>query len=266
MTMQTAPMLNKVIKHAVTSGLCISDEDEEKKPSRSARRKALKRKCRRLGLTPPQAPAASSAPAASVSPALAAAAAASPSDPNAGLDQPPNKKQKTQPFTVQPVISQPMKSHTAGDGHVYFAGSSSSESDSDSGACLQQLEQASGRADKPPTRWSQPNQALGKGKEDEAPSAAAAAAAAAKCQGMQVHCSALAMCKDLNCIMQFCMMTTDMRPHSTPESHTVLTLQSACCENTGYVLAFLCTATAVTVYALFCSAVCTMVHNNKTTL
>lgn len=62
--------------------MCCADETEDKKPSRSARRKALKRKCRRLGLSPPQAPAASSAAAASVSAALAAAAAASPFDPN----------------------------------------------------------------------------------------------------------------------------------------------------------------------------------------
>ena len=39
------------------------------------------------------------------------------------------KRLKTQPFRVQPVVCDPVKSYKGADGHVYFAASSASDSD-----------------------------------------------------------------------------------------------------------------------------------------
>ncbi len=123
---------------------------EEKKQSRSARRKQLKRRYRRLGVAPPQDPTSSTQPPASVNPALAAAAEASPFDPNGAQphqgtlaphptqDSPPAKRLKTQPSdAAQPTKTQ-LRARPASDapGHVHFADSdseSASESDDDAG-------------------------------------------------------------------------------------------------------------------------------------
>ncbi len=116
---------------------------EEKKQSRSARRKQLKRRYRRLGVAPPQDPTSSTQPPASVNPALAAAAEASPFDPNGAQphqgtlaphltqDSPPAKRLKTQPTdAAQPTKTQ-LRAGPASDapGHVHFA-----DSDSESAA------------------------------------------------------------------------------------------------------------------------------------
>lgn len=113
---------------------------EEKKQSRSARRKQLKRRYRRLGL---QDPTSCTQPPASVNPALAAAAEASPFDPNGAQphqgtlaphltqDSPPAKRLKTQPTdAAQPTKTQ-LRAGPASDapGHVHFA-----DSDSESAA------------------------------------------------------------------------------------------------------------------------------------
>ena len=119
---------------------------EEKKQSRSARRKQLKRRYRRLGVAPPQDPTSSTQPPASVNPALAAAAEASPFDPNRAQphqgtlaphptqDSPPAKRLKTQSLdAAQPAKTQ-LRARPASDapGHVHFADSDSeSASDSD---------------------------------------------------------------------------------------------------------------------------------------
>ena len=101
---------------------------EQKKQSRSARRKQLKRRFRRLGVAPPPQDPSSSSLLHSASVNLAstpAAAVPSSSDPNtAQPDQevptptvsafpPPPKRLKTQPGKL--------KAQQAGDGHVYFA-------------------------------------------------------------------------------------------------------------------------------------------------
>lgn len=119
---------------------------EEKKQSKSARRKQLKRRYRRLGVAPPQAPIFSPQPPASVNPALAAAAEASPFDPNGAQphqgtlaphlsqDSPPAKRLKTQSIdAAQPAKTQ-LRARPASDapGHVHFADSNSeSASESD---------------------------------------------------------------------------------------------------------------------------------------
>ena len=123
---------------------------EEKKQSRSARRKQLKRRYRRLGVAPLQDPTACTQPSASVNPALAAAAEASPFDPNGAQphqgtlaphltqDSPPAKRLKTQPTdAAQPTKTQ-LRARQVSDapGHVHFADSdseSASESDDDGG-------------------------------------------------------------------------------------------------------------------------------------
>ncbi|KAL0020105.1 hypothetical protein WJX77_000613 [Trebouxia sp. C0004] len=122
---------------------------EDKRQSRSARRKQLKRRYRRLGVAPPQAPI-SPHPTASVTPALAAAAEASPFDPNGAQphqgtlaphvtqDSTPAKRLKTQSTdAAQPAKTQ-LRARPASDapGHVHFADSdseSASESDDDNG-------------------------------------------------------------------------------------------------------------------------------------
>lgn len=116
---------------------------EEKKQSRSARRKQLKRRYRRLGVAPLQDPTSCTQPPASVNPALAAAAEASPFDPNGAQphqgtlaphltpDSPPAKRLKTQPTdAAQPTKTQ-LRARRVSDapGHVHFA-----DSDSDSAA------------------------------------------------------------------------------------------------------------------------------------
>ena len=45
------------------------------------------------------------------------------------MPQPSAKRLKTQPFRVQPVTCEPVKSYKGADGHVYFAASSDSDSD-----------------------------------------------------------------------------------------------------------------------------------------
>ncbi|DBA84239.1 TPA: hypothetical protein ACH3X2_006300 [Trebouxia sp. C0005] len=123
---------------------------KEKKQSRSARRKQLKRRYRRLGVAPPQDPTSSSQPPASVNPALAAAAEASPFDPNGAQphqgtlephltqDSPPAKRLKTQlPDAAQTAKTQlRAQPATAAPGHVHFADSdneSAAQSDDDNG-------------------------------------------------------------------------------------------------------------------------------------
>jgi len=123
---------------------------EDKKQSRSARRKQLKRRYRRLGVAPPQDPTSSTQPPASVNPALAAAAEASPFDPNGAQphqgtlaphvtqDSPPAKRLKTQSSDAAQPSKTQLRARPASDapGHVHFADSdseSASESDDDNG-------------------------------------------------------------------------------------------------------------------------------------
>ena len=134
---------------------------EEKKQSRSARRKQLKRRYRREGAPAPPAPSSSSMPSGSVNAALTAAAEASPFDPNAGQphqgilapnasDSPSPKRLKTQSHAAELINPQPLKTRPfktklkaqhASEGHVYFAGS-----ESDSGSDEQSLPPAPSQA------------------------------------------------------------------------------------------------------------------------
>ncbi len=142
----------------------------EKKQSRSARRKQLKRRYRRLGIAPPQDPTSSTQPRASVNPALAAAAEASPFNPNGAQphqgtlaphltpDSPPAKRLKTQPTdAAQPTKTQ-LRARRVSDapGHVHFADSdseSASDSDADNGNEL--LPPAPAQADGRPAKAQQ---------------------------------------------------------------------------------------------------------------
>lgn len=134
---------------------------EEKKQSRSARRKQLKRRYRREGAPAPPAPSSSSMPSGSVNAALTAAAEASPFDPNAGQphqgilapnasDSPSPKRLKTQSHAAELTNPQPLKTRPfktklkaqhASEGHVYFAGT-----ESDSGSDEQSLPPAPSQA------------------------------------------------------------------------------------------------------------------------
>ena len=128
-----------------------STPTEEKKQSRSARRKQLKRRFRRLGVAPPAGPVShpQPSPSASVNPALAAAAEASPFDPNgaqphqgtlpshAVSDSPPAKRLRTQAGSVAQTVKAQLRARSANDapGHVHFADSDTnltSESDDES--------------------------------------------------------------------------------------------------------------------------------------
>ena len=82
-----------------------------------------------------------------------------------GPGQPPFKKRKTQPFRVQPVVSQPMKSYTSAKGHVHFVGSSDSDSVSE-----------------PESHGRHPQEAMHRSMEDDSQLATAEAAAAEAAQ------------------------------------------------------------------------------------
>lgn len=109
---------------------------EQKKQSRSARRKQLKRRFRRLGLAPPpqDLPSSSQHQAEPVNPVLAPAAASgaafpSSSDPSAAQPDPEVPRPRASGFPPPPkrLKTQPgkLKAQKIGDGHVYFAESGS---------------------------------------------------------------------------------------------------------------------------------------------